>query len=340
MDLKGSKVLVTGGCGFVGSNLVDQLVTAEQVAEVRIIDNLTRGMLSNIEWAQQHGNVALIPKDIRNFDDIRPHFDGIDVVFHQAALRISACASHWRECQEVLVDGSFNVAEACVQAGVQKLIAASSASVYGMADRFPTAEAHTCSNNRTLYGAAKIANEALYRALHHMAGLDYVALRYFNVYGPRMDVFGVYTEVLIRWLERLDQGLPPQVHGDGSQTMDFVFVGDVVRANVLAARSPVTDEVLNIGSGQEVSLLELLEVLAQITGHGDLRPEFLPPAGINPVPRRLADSRKAWEVLGFATEVDLPEGLAELVRWRRELIDRQEQAECQPTDVCGTPSVH
>src|SRR5579883_2502196 len=226
VDLRGKTILVTGGCGLIGSTIIDQLL-AEGVGEVRVIDNLTRGTLLNVEAAVAGGKVDVIRDDIRDFAAIRPHFDGVDVVFHQAAIRITACAEQWRECQEVLVDGTFNVVEACVRAGVKKLVAASSASVYGMADTFPTAETHHLYGNRTLYGAAKIANEALYRAVHDMTGLPYVALRYFNVYGPRMDAFGKYTEVLIRWLDCLDAGTRPRIFGDGRQTMDFVFVEDV-----------------------------------------------------------------------------------------------------------------
>jgi UDP-glucose 4-epimerase len=252
------------------------------------------------------------------------------VVFHQAAIRITACAENWRECQEVLVDGTYNVAEACVRAGVRRLVAASSASVYGMADVFPTPEAHTFANNRTWYGAAKIANEALYCAFHDMTGLDYVALRYFNVYGPRMDVFGKYTEVLIRWLDCLEEGRRPRVFGDGKQTMDFVFSEDVARANVLAARSDVTDEVFNVASGTETSLLELLGKLLQVTGRGGVEPEFLPERKVNPVPRRLADVSKAQKLLGFTARVGLEEGLRRLVGWRNEVIRRQQREHYDP----------
>lgn len=323
MELRGATVLVTGGCGLVGSTIVDRLVRDEGVTEVRIIDNLTRGTLDNIAWALAHGKVALIRKDIRCFDHIRPHFDGVHAVFHQAAIRITACAEQWRECQEVLVDGTFNVASACVEAGVQKLIAASSASVYGLADTFPTPEEHHLYNNRTWYGAAKIANEALYRALSDMGDLDYVALRYFNVYGPRMDAFGKYTEVLIRWLECLEGGQRPKIFGDGRQTMDFVFVDDVARANILAARSDVTDEVFNVASGRETSLRELLDTLLRVTGRTDVTPEFLPERTVNPVSRRLADVHKAQRLLGFTAQVDLEEGLRRLLSWWRDATDRR-----------------
>lgn len=335
MDLKNRTLLVTGGCGLIGSTLVDQLLDEDHVAEVRIVDNLSRGTTANIARAEADDRVRLFIDDIRDAAAIRPLFDGVDVVFHQAALRITACATDWRECQEVLVDGTFNVVEACVQAGVKRLVAASSASVYGLAGSFPTPESESCYNNRTWYGAAKIANEALYRAFHDMAGLDYVALRYFNVYGPRMDVHGKYTEVLIRWLDCLERGERPKIFGDGSQTMDFVYVGDVARANRLAARSDASDEVFNVGSGRETSLRELLETLLRVTGREGVEPEFLPERGVNPVRRRLADVSKARRMLGFRAETDLEEGLRRLVAWR---AARKSGVAARPVDmkVCAT----
>jgi UDP-glucose 4-epimerase len=319
--LRGGRARVTGGCGFVGSTIVDRLLEAG-AAQVVVIDDLSRGTPLNLEAAQATGRLRFVRADIREARAIRPWFDGVDVVFHQAALRITACADDWRACQEVLVDGTFNVVEACVQAGVRRLVAASSASVYGLADDFPTAETHHLYNNRTLYGAAKIANEALLRAVHDMSGLSYVALRYFNVYGPRMDVFGKYTEVLVRWLDCLDQGTRPKVFGDGAQTMDFVYVDDVARCNLLAAESDAVDEVFNVASGEETSLLGLLRALLAAAGRPDVDPELLPARAVNPVPRRLAATEKARRRLGFSAEVPLAEGLRRLVDWRREVLAR------------------
>ena len=328
--LRGKRALVTGGAGFIGSTVVDLLLRDEEVAEVVVLDDLSRGTLLNLEAAQQSGRVRLVRQDIRDSAAIRPWFDGIDVVFHQAGLRITACADDWRLCQKVLVDGTFNVVEACVQAGVSRLVAASTASVYGLADVFPTAESHHTYNNRTLYGAAKIANEALLRAVHEMSGLSYVALRYFNVYGPRMDVFGRYTEVLVRWLDCLDRGERPKVFGDGSQTMDFVFVEDVARCNVLAAKSEAGDEAINVASGVETSLLGLLRALLAAAGHAGVEPEHLPERTVNPVPRRLAATEKARQLLGFVAEVPLAEGLRRLIEWRRGVLARGQAAHYDP----------
>jgi UDP-glucose 4-epimerase len=237
-----------------------------------------------------------------------------DIVFHQAALRITHCAEEPRAALDVMVNATFELLESCVKHKVEKVIAASSASVYGMAEQFPTTESQHPYNNRTLYGAAKTFNEGLLRSFNEMFGLDYVALRYFNVYGPRMDIHGVYTEVLIRWMERIAAGDPPLIFGDGNQTMDFVYIEDVARANVLAAKADATDEVFNVASGTETSLKELASALLRVMG-SDLRPEHRAERKVNPVQRRLADISKAENLLGFTTTVSLDDGLRRLVSW-------------------------
>jgi UDP-glucose 4-epimerase len=231
-----------------------------------------------------------------------------------ATSRITACAAEPREALTVMCDGSFNVVEAAQAAGVKKIVAASSASIYGLAESFPTPESHHPYNNRTWYGATKIMLEGLLRSFNDMYGLPYVALRYFNVYGPRMDIYGKYTEVLIRWMERIAAGQPPLVFGDGAQTMDFVYVEDVALANILALQWDVSDEVFNIASGRETSLNELANLLLKVMG-SDLRPEYGPARKVNPVPRRWADTQKAKKVLAFETQVSLQEGLRRLVDW-------------------------
>jgi UDP-glucose 4-epimerase len=218
----------------------------------------------------------------------------------------------------VLVDGSFNVYEAAVEHGVDKLISASSASVYGLAEEFPTTERHHHHNNDTFYGAAKSFNEGMLRSFRAMNGLDYVILRYFNVYGPRMDVHGLYTEVLVRWMERIADGKPPLIFGDGRQTMDFVFTRDIARANLLAATADLHEGVYNIASGTETSLLQLAEALLRAMD-SDLSVEHGPERAVNGVTRRLADTSAAERDLGFTAEVGLDEGLRELVEWWRPL---------------------
>ena len=209
-QLAGTNVLVTGGAGTIGSTLVDQLLEAG-VARVDVLDNLVRGRLANLEPALASGRVNLVEGDIRDAKLVDELTAGKDVVFHQAAIRITQCAEEPRLALEVLVDGTFNVVEAAAKHKVKKLVSASSASVYGMAEEFPTTERHHHHNNDTIYGAAKSFNEGLIRSFRAMQGLDYVILRYFNVYGPRMDVHGLYTEVLVRWMERIADGKPPLV---------------------------------------------------------------------------------------------------------------------------------
>jgi UDP-glucose 4-epimerase len=313
--MKNKRVLITGGAGLVGSHIADLLVK-EEVAEIIILDNFTRGQMANLAWAKEHGPLVLVRGDIRDLKLLDEVMQGVDLVFHQAAIRITQCAAEPRLALEVMADGTFNVLEAAVKAGVKRVVAASSASVYGMAEQFPTAESHHPYGNRTLYGATKIFNEALLRSFYDMYGLDYVALRYFNVYGPRMDIYGVYTEVLIRWMERITAGQPPLIFGDGTQTMDFVYIKDIARSNILAAKSDVTDEVFNVASGVESSLNDLAYSLAKVMG-SDLKPEYGVERKVNPVQRRLSDVSKARKLIGFEAETSLEDGLRELVNWWR-----------------------
>jgi UDP-glucose 4-epimerase len=325
--ITGQRFLVTGGAGTIGSTIVNQLVAAG-AGEVVVLDNLVRGRIENLAEALASGPVRLVEGDIRDRDTVRSLTQGMDVVFHQAAIRINQCAVEPRLALEVLVDGTYEVVEAAADAGVRKVVAASSASVYGLAEEFPTRENHHPYANDTLYGAAKTFNEGLLRSFRSMRGLDYVVLRYFNVYGPRMDAFGVYTEVLIRWMERIAAGQAPLILGDGAQTMDFVFTEDIARANLLAAASDATDEIFNIGSSAEVSLLQLAEVLQRVMG-SELPLEFGPARAVNGVTRRLADTTRAREVLGWKPEISLEDGLHRLVTWWRSVSDLPNQAGAQ-----------
>jgi UDP-glucose 4-epimerase len=319
------KVLVTGGAGLIGSHIVDLLVAGQRdgtYGDIVVFDNLTRGRVENLAAARSAGDVLLVEGDVCDVAALNEAIDGADLVFHLAAIRITHCAEDPRLAVDVLGNGTFNVAEAAQRAGVKKLVASSSASVYGHADVFPTTEQHHPYNNRTLYGALKTFNEGVLRSFNEMYGLPYVALRYFNVYGPRMDVFGVYTEVLIRWMNRIVAGEPPLIFGDGKQTMDFIYVTDIARANILAAQSDVSDVILNIASSTETSLNDLAYALAHVMG-SDLEPEYGPERSVNPVPRRLADVTSARDLLGFTAEVDLEAGLRDLVEWWRQSVDAE-----------------
>jgi UDP-glucose 4-epimerase len=305
--------LITGGAGLIGSHIADGLV-ADGCEEIVVLDNFTRGRLENLEPAMSSGRVRLVEGDIRDAQAVREAMKGIDIVFHEAAIRITQCAEDPRLAHDVLATGTFNILEAAVAAKVKRVVVASSASIYGQAEEFPTTEHHHGYDNRTIYGAIKLYGEGLLRSFHEMYGLNYVALRYFNVYGPRMDAFGVYTEVMIRWMERLAKGQPCLILGDPSQTMDFVFVEDVARANLIAAKSSITDDVLNIASGTETSLGELAATLGRVMGV-ERKPEYGPARKVNPVSRRLADVGKAERLLGFRTQVSLEDGLRKLVQW-------------------------
>lgn len=314
--MKDKRVLITGGAGLIGSHIAD-LVALEHPREIVILDNFVRGRRENLQGTASQANLTIVEGDIRDRALLAELFDGIDIVFHQAAIRITQCAEEPRLAFDVLAGGTFDVLEAAVSAGVSKVVAASSASVLGLAESFPTAEAHHSYNNRTIYGAAKAFNEGLLRSFNDMYGLRYVALRYFNVYGPRMDVHGAYTEVLIRWMERLAIGQPPLIYGDGAQTMDFVHVHDIARANILAAKSAVEDDVFNVASGTETSLLQLAQALSRIMGFS-VAPQHAPARKVNAVSRRLADTRRAKQILGFEAQLTLDEGLRDLVNWWRQ----------------------
>jgi UDP-glucose 4-epimerase len=314
MDISGSSILVTGGCGLVGSTTIDLLLREHSPDRIVIIDNLNRGTLANVDEALKDPRVSLVRGDIRDVELMRKVTQGMDAVIHMATLRITACAAEPREALGVMCDGSYNVLEAAQAAGVKKFVTASSASIYGLADTFPTREDHHPYNNRTWYGASKIMLEGLLRSFNDMYGFRYVALRYFNVYGPRMDIHGKYTEVLIRWMERISSGQPPLILGDGKTTMDFVYIEDVARSNILALQSALADDVFNVASGTETSLNDLAAALLKVMG-SDLEPEYGPERKVNPVSRRLADTTRAEKLLGFKAQVGLEEGLRRLVGW-------------------------
>ena len=298
---------------MIGSHIVDTLV-AKGIEEVVVLDNFSRGRRENLEPALTNGKITIVEGDIRDTNLVARAMEGIDIVFQEAAIRITQCAENPRLAHEVLATGTFNLLEAAVAAKVKRFVSASSASIYGQAEEFPINEEHHGYGNRTIYGATKMYSEGLLRSFYEMYGLNYVALRYFNVYGPRMDAFGVYTEVMIRWMERLAKGQPCLIHGDGTQTMDFIYVDDIARANLMAANSSLTDDVLNIGTGTETSLTELASVLGRVMGV-DRAPEYGPARKAVPVWKQVADVRKAKRQIGFEAKVSLEEGLRELVQW-------------------------
>ena len=312
--IAGRCFLVTGGAGFIGSAIVDQLLDAG-AAEVRVIDNFVRGNRDNLASSVRRGKVRIIEGDIRDAADVDRVVKGVDYIFHEAALRITRCAEAPREAVDVLIGGTLNILESAVRHGVKKIVAASSASVYGDPSYLPMDETHPF-NNRTMYGAGKIAMEQILRAYYTSFGLPYVAFRYFNAYGPRMDVTGVYTEVMIRWLDAIESNRPPLIFGDGQQSMDFVYVRDIAHANLLALQGDVADEVFNVGTGVQTTLNELCELLLEVMG-SSVRPEYREARKVNNVRSRRSSIEKAEKLLGFQAKVSLEEGLLKLVEWRR-----------------------
>jgi len=311
--VKDSIVLVTGGAGFIGSYVVEELILL-QPRKIIIIDNLIRGSKANMKNFIMNPVVEFHLGDIRDTALLEQCISGTDYIFHMAALRINSCAANPKEGFEVMLKSTFDLATLSVRHKVKKIIYSSSASVYGLAQHFPTPETDNPYNNQTFYGAAKLWGEQLFRSFKFMYGLDYIALRYFNAYGPRMDTDGKYTEVMIKWLDCIRDGRNPQIFGDGSTTMDFVYVKDIAKSNIAALQADVSDETFNIGNCVETSLRELLEVLLKVN-HSKLKPEHREENTINPVSRRLADISKAEKMLSFTPSISLEQGMHELSAW-------------------------
>ena len=288
---------MTGGAGFIGSYLVEELLSYNP-KKIFVVDNLIRGTLDNIKGFIKTSKVDFIKDDIGNKNLMENLMSKSDYCFHLAALRLNACANDPKKAYEVMVKATFNLIEAAKKYKVKKIVYSSSASVYGLAGHFPTPEIEPPYDNKTIYGAAKLFGEQMFRSYHHMYGLDYVTLRYFNVYGPRMDTHGKYTEVMIKWLDRIREKKNPVINGDGSITMDFVYAADAAKANILALTSEISDDIFNIASGEETSLRKLLELLLRVNS-SKLKSIFRPETMVNPVKRRWADISKAKKIIKF-----------------------------------------
>lgn len=311
--IKDSVVLITGGAGFVGSHVVEQLLPL-QPSKIIIIDNFIRGNMDNMLNFANLDEIEFIEGDIRDTKLIEQCMKFANYCFHMAALRINACASNQKEAFDVMVKSTFDIVDSAKRNDIQKFIFSSSASIYGLSQNFPTPEDDHPYDNQTFYGAAKLFGEQILRSYKHMHGLDYVALRYFNVYGPRMDTDGKYTEVMIKWLDCIREGRMPQIYGDGKTSMDFIFVEDVATANVKALLSKATDQTFNVGCQRETTLLQLLNALLSVN-NSNLKPEFLKENSVNPVSRRLANITKSKELLDFKPKYSLTEGLKILSDW-------------------------
>jgi nucleoside-diphosphate-sugar epimerase len=312
--LADSKILVTGGAGFIGSHVVEQLL-GHDVAEVTVLDNFVRGSRSNLEAVEDDPRLNVVDGTIEDTKLLRRLCEGRDYVFHLAALWLHECVHEPRRAIDVNVGGTFNVVEAAHAAGVRKVVYSSSASVYGDALETPMTEDHPF-NNRTLYGATKIAGEQFFRAFNEQHGLEWIGLRYMNVYGPRMDDRGAYVSVIVKVLDRIAAGERPLIFGDGSQAYDFVHVRDVSRANVLALQAGAGDDAVNVGTGAQTTIAELVDLLLALTG-SDLEPEHLSNEQMF-VRNRVGSTETAEELLGFRAEISLEEGLRSVIDWWRE----------------------
>jgi len=315
MNLSGKKIVLVGGAGLIGSHTVDLLVK-EDVKEVLIYDNMVRGSEENLHDALKDPRVRIfdIGGDVTQTDILEAALEGADGVFHFAALWLLQCHEYPRSAFDVNVRGTFNVMEACVKKGVKRLVSSSSASVYGDALQEPMTEDHPY-NNKNFYGATKIAGEAMLHAFHHRYGLDYVGLRYMNVYGPRQDYHGAYIAVIMKMLDAIDKGESPTIMGDGSEAFDFVAVEDCGLANVCAMKSDATDGNYNVGTGKRTSLKELAELLIELTGSS--KPiNYAPRSQATLVRNRIGCPKRASAEIGFTSTIDLKEGLKRLIDWR------------------------
>ena len=308
-----SRILVIGGAGFIGSTIVDQLATTD-AREIVVLDNFVRGKPANLRAALADPRVTLVEGSILDKPLLARLLEGTDYVFHLAALWLYECVHEPRKALEVNVEGTYNVVEAAQAAGVKKVVYSSSASVYGNARTLPMTEEHPF-DNRTMYGATKIAGEQFFRAFHEQHGLDWVGLRYMNVYGPRMDDKGTYVSVIVKVLDRIDRGEPPLVYGDGTQAYDFVHVQDVARANVCALLSDATDACFNVGTGVQTTIRDLVTRLIALTG-STVEPQYLPQEQTF-VTNRVGSTEESERRLSFHAEVGLEEGLRSVVEWWR-----------------------
>lgn len=318
--LKDARVLVTGGAGFIGSFLVQELLK-EPVSEVIIYDNFSRGRYQNIEESLEDPRCRIFEDggDIRDTDVLDAAIKKADYVFHLAAMWLLHCRDYPQTAFEVNIRGTYNVLEACVKHRIKKLVFSSSASVYGDAAEIPMKEDHPF-NNRNFYGATKISGEAMCRAFYDRYGLDYVGLRYMNVYGPHQDQRSVYSGVIPLMLNKIDQGETPVIHGDGSQAYDFIYVEDVARANVLALKADSSDAFYNVGTGVQTSIRELCSTILTLR-EVDMQIKYQPYSEDDTrqlVKNRIGSTDKSKKELGFQYTYNLQRGLQALIEWRKQ----------------------
>lgn len=312
--LENSTVLVSGGAGHIGSHIVDELLK-ENVKKIIVYDNLCEGRVSNLA---NDSRIELIRRDIRDREDLSVAMKGVDYVIHTASVLLLECRDHPDKAIDINIRGTYNVIKASIDAGVKKLIFSSSGSVYGEPIKVPMNEEHPY-NSETFYGTTKITGEHLLIDHYRSSGLQFVGLRYFNVYGPRQHYKGAYAQIIPRWVDRIFANEPLVIFGDGSQTMDMTYVTDIAKANVLALKSDVTHDFVNVGTGNQWSILQLANMMKEITGHN--LPYTFIPQDVNLVKRRQCSTEKAKELIGFEYKVNVYDGLKMYYEWRKNLED-------------------
>ena len=320
MDIRGKKLVVIGGAGLIGSHAVD-LLTKEDVGEIVIYDNFVRGTTANLAAALRDPRVKIYEAggDVCQSDILDSAVKGAEGVFHFAALWLLQCHEYPRAAFDVNIRGTFNVLDVCVANNVQRLVYSSSASVYGDAVEEPMTEDHAFLN-KNFYGATKICGEAMARAYHHRYGLNFVGLRYMNVYGPRQDYRGAYIAVIMKMLDAIDRGEGPTIFGDGSEAFDFVAVEDCGTANICAMKADTTDRFYNVGTGKRTSLKEIAEMLLRLTG-ATTAINYAPRSQATLVRNRIGCPKRAIKEINFTAGIDLEEGMRRLISWRKSHIE-------------------
>ncbi len=313
-----SKILVTGGAGFIGSHVVDRLMSEDR--EVFVLDDFTAGRMSNISHHKDKEKFHLIRGDIRDFKLVEKTIPEIDAVFHLAALTgVAPSIENPRLFNEVNVCGTLNLLKACLNSDVKRFIFSSSAAVYGNSRSRRKTE-DMAPEPLSPYAVSKLAAEQYVQIFNKLYSLQTVSLRYFNVYGPRQNSGSSYTGVVTTFIDRLLNDRPPIIHGDGNQTRDFIYVKDVVSANMLALHNnSVVGEVLNISSGKETSIRELAKMLKNLTAKEHIEPIFAEER-TGDIKHCFGEISRAKKHLGFQPETELEPGLSKLVKWHLNTI--------------------
>jgi UDP-glucose 4-epimerase len=314
-DISNSTILVTGGSGLIGSHTVE-LLMKEDVKKIIVFDKKINK--KNLENVIKSNKVEIFQGDTSNPRDLREAAEGVNFVFHFAAMLLRPSARDPRDSLKDNIIGMYDLLETLSRQKVKKLIYSSSISVYGSSLKKMKMKEDHPFNNRTMYGAGKIVGEQFLRVFHETLGLDYLSLRYSCVYGPRQHHEHLYPGMMLEALDRIKRGLSPQIKGRGEETQDLIYVGDVAEANILALKSNVKDEMINIAYGKSISVTELIQILIGLT-NPKLKIEFLPGSRPNLVPFRWISIEKAKKLLGFKPKVDIVTGLRRLIDWKKAL---------------------